>query len=104
MGVAVVAIRLAVYVDDDCLTGSRSHIEAEEVQNAFPNVEVVVASSASDEGDYRHLVAAVPTHILNGRVVSLGNLTFDALSVAIRELATERVRSQRREDLRDRPS
>lgn len=88
MGVAVVDIRLEVYVDDDCLTCSRSLAVAGEVQDAFPDVEVIVVGPTSELGDYRHLVAAVPTYILNGRVVSLGNPTFQALSAAIREVAT----------------
>lgn len=80
------SIRLEVYVDDDCLTCSRSLAVAADVRNAFPEVDVLVVGPDSAQGGYRHLVAAVPTYILNGRVVSLGNPTLTDLSAAIRGL------------------
>ncbi len=80
-------IQLEVYVDDECLTCSRSLALAAEIGAAFPGIDVVVVGPESVEGAYRHLVAAVPTYILSGRVVSLGNPTFEDLSAAILELA-----------------
>ena len=82
------AIRLEVYVDDECLACSRSLAVAAQVQDAFPDVDVAVLRPDSDEGAHRHLVAAVPTYILNGRVISLGNPTLAELSDAIVGLAT----------------
>lgn len=83
----MVPIRLEVYVDDDCLNCSRSAALAAEVQAAFPGIEVAVLEPPHERGTYRHLVAAVPTYILNGTIVSLGNPTFARLSEVIEELA-----------------
>ena len=80
-------IRLEVYVDDDCMTCSRSFAIAAEVQDMFPEVEVLVLGPQDEAGDFRHLVAAVPTYILNGKVVSLGNPTAADLGDTIRHLA-----------------
>lgn len=77
------SIRLEVYVDDECLVCSRSLAIASQIRTAFPDVVVVVVGPESDDGLHRHLVAAVPTYILNGQVVSLGNPTFADLSAAI---------------------
>lgn len=81
-------IRLEVHVDDDCFACSRSLALAAEVGAAFPDLDVRIVGLQSEDGGYQHLVAAVPTYILNGRVVSLGNPTLEALSAAIRELLT----------------
>ena len=40
-------------------------------------------------GEHRHLVAAAPTYILNGRVVSLGNPAHAELHGAIQRLREE---------------
>lgn len=82
------AIRLEVYVDDECLTCGRSFDVAAEVQDAFPELEVAILRPDSDGGIHRHLVAAVPTYILNGQVISLGNPTLADLTAAITWLAT----------------
>ncbi len=80
-------IELEVYVDDGCAVCARALTLAAAVQAAFPEVRVAVVSSGRDEGTHRELVAAVPTYVLNGRVVSLGNPTFEEIEGAIAAIA-----------------
>lgn len=85
-------IELEVYVDDGCLICARAVALAAQVQEAFPGARVVVVRSERDGGEHRGLVAAVPTYVLNGRVVSLGNPAFDDLEATILEVASGRSR------------
>lgn len=82
-------MRLEVYVDDECLACSRSRSVASEVRVAHPDLEVVVLPPHDDGAQHGHLVAAVPTYILDGRVISLGNPRFEDLDAAIRARANE---------------
>lgn len=76
-------IVLEVYVDAGCLACRRAEALAGEVAAAHPEVTVRVVRGAADGGTHHELVAAVPTYVLNGQVVSLGNPLRSDLDAAI---------------------
>lgn len=71
-------IKLQVYIADDCWICAETHRIVEDVTSNFPAVSVeFLDMAASDRPDS---VFAVPTYMLNGRVISLGNPTRHQLS------------------------
>jgi len=71
-------IKLCVYVERDCWNCQEARALAQEMAEAFPqlHVEVVEMAQGVDRPDG---VFAAPTFTLNGRVISLGNPTREAL-------------------------
>jgi hypothetical protein len=69
-----------------CFTCNRSRALAERVRERFPAVVVRVIDLTSEEGEHGDLVAATPTFVLNGRVLSLGNPSEGELEAAISAL------------------
>ena len=79
------AVELQVFVEAGCALCQRALRLAEEVEGAFPElaVRVIDASEPSGRPDD---VFAVPTFVLNGRVLSLGNPKRSLLHHAIESL------------------
>ncbi len=69
------APRLEVYVSSQCLNCDEAVRLAEEAAALFPTVvvRVIDLDLEVDKGPPPDPVVAVPTYVLNGRVVSLGN-------------------------------
>ena len=67
------APRLEVYVSSECLNCGEAVSLAEEAAARFPAVVVRVIDLDVDQTPPPDPVVAVPTYLLNGRVVSLGN-------------------------------
>jgi alkyl hydroperoxide reductase subunit AhpF len=68
------APRLEVYVSSECLNCGEAVRLAEEAAERYPNVIVrVIDLDQLDGNPPPDPVVAVPTYLLNGRVVSLGN-------------------------------
>ncbi len=69
------APRLEVYVSSQCLNYDEAVRLAEEAAALFPTVvvRVIDLDLEVDKGPPPDPVVAVPTYVLNGRVVSLGN-------------------------------
>jgi Thioredoxin domain len=68
------APRLEVYVSSECLNCGEAVRLAEEAAERYPNVVVrVIDLDQLDGNPPPDPVVAVPTYLLNGRVVSLGN-------------------------------
>ncbi len=88
-GAGVATVSLEIYVERDCFVCQTSERLAAGVQAAFPDVKVHVIDLGGPGGEHRHLVAAAPTYILNGRVFSLGNPAHAELHRAIRRLREE---------------
>jgi alkyl hydroperoxide reductase subunit AhpF len=66
--------RLEVYVSSECPNCGEAVRLAEEAAQRYPNVEVQVIDLEQLDGNPPpDPVVAVPTYLLNGRVVSLGN-------------------------------
>jgi hypothetical protein len=71
-------VKLQVYIADDCWSCEETRRIVADVTPDFPSVLVEFLDMArSDRPDS---VFAVPTYLLNGRVISLGNPTRHALS------------------------
>jgi Thioredoxin domain len=67
--------RLQVYVSSECVNCAEAHRLAREVADRFRDVVVEVIDLAADVqiGQIPDVIVAVPTYLLDGRVVSLGN-------------------------------
>ncbi len=66
-------VLLEIYIQDGCFGCQRSFELAERARGAFPEMQVEVIDMLSTDGIYRSQVAATPTYILNGEIISLGN-------------------------------
>ena len=64
---------LEIYVQDGCFGCQRSFELAERARGAFPEMQVEIIDMLSTGGVYRSQVAATPTYILDGEIISLGN-------------------------------
>ncbi|HEY5640220.1 MAG TPA: thioredoxin family protein [Dehalococcoidia bacterium] len=64
---------LEIYVQDGCFGCQRSYELAKRAREAFPEMQVEIVDFASTGGIYRSQVAATPTYILDGEIISLGN-------------------------------
>ncbi len=64
---------LEIYVQDGCFGCQRSFELAERARGAFPEMQVDIIDMLSTGGIYRSQVAATPTYILDGEIISLGN-------------------------------
>ena len=67
-----IAVRLDVYVEAGCPSCKRALKIAQEVDEVYPDMTVTVIDVAEADGQPAD-VFAVPTFVLNGAVVSLGN-------------------------------
>ena len=70
-------MRMDVYVKDDCWTCEETHRIVADVAPHFPEVEVQLLNL--EEVPRPEEVFAVPTYMLNGRVIFLGNPIRDEL-------------------------
>ena len=66
-------IQLQVYISQDCWTCEETIRIVQEVSPQFP--EVMVEILDTEETALPEGVFAVPTYVLNGRIISLGNPT-----------------------------
>ena len=66
-------MELAVYVEAGCHGCARAQEIVEVVRERFQGLTVRVIDLASSDEEAPEVVFAVPTFLLNGRVVSLGN-------------------------------
>lgn len=82
---------LEIYVERDCFVCLASESMAAGLRAEFPDVEVDVIDLGGSGGEHRHLVVAVPTYVLNGRVFSLGNPSHAELRREIDRLREEHV-------------
>ncbi len=64
---------LEIYVQEGCFSCQRSLELAERAREAFPEMQVSIVDFASAAGIYRSKVAATPTYIVDGEIISLGN-------------------------------
>lgn len=76
-------VKLQVYVKEDCWTCAESRRIVAEIAPQFPqiSVELVDMETPSRPQD----VYAVPTYVLDGRIISLGNPYRDELRREIKE-------------------
>lgn len=65
--------RLEAYISDDCYGCGEAREIAEEISTRFPDVEVEIISLDALETQRPSAVFAVPTFLLNGELLWLGN-------------------------------
>ncbi len=83
------AVKLQVFVQTDCDICSRARQLAKHADEQFPNLEVDIVDMNETEPD-RDDVFAVPTFVLEGRVLSLGNPQESELHDEVASLLSER--------------
>lgn len=69
--------RLEIYVTDNCWACEESHRIARRVREEYADVEVKLVDLDSEDKPTQ--VFAVPTYVLNGRVIFLGNPSLEQL-------------------------
>lgn len=77
---------LTVYISDDCWSCEETQRILDEIGSQFPNLLLDLVNSRLEplpDG-----VFAVPTYLLNGKVISLGNPTREALQKRLTDLFT----------------
>jgi hypothetical protein len=72
-------INLDVYVEQSCRPCDHARELAKLVQRRFPEARVRVVDLSLTAGDRPDAVFAVPTYMLNGELLSLGNPEKDEL-------------------------
>ncbi len=80
------SVCLEIYVEKGCRICRRSLSLASEGVDRFPQGPVRVVDVSSGGGEYRRLVTATPTFVLNGTTFSLGNPSSAELERAIADL------------------
>lgn len=74
---------LRIYVEPRCVACERALGLAGEIRDCFPALEVEVVDLSRPEVSRPDYVFAVPTFVLNGRVLSLGNPRRSRLVAAV---------------------
>lgn len=64
-------VKLQVYINEDCWSCDESRKIVAEIAPQFPDVKIELLDLNSEEQP--DFVFAVPTYVLNGRIISLGN-------------------------------
>lgn len=67
---------LHIYIADDCWSCHETRRIVADILPQFPEVNIELRDMSQDKPDD---VFAVPTYVLNGRVISLGNPTREEL-------------------------
>lgn len=80
------SIQLDIYIEPDCLTCEYAHEVAEHVRRELPEVKVRMIDLSEPETSAPPSIFAVPTYVLNGERLSLGNPDKDQLLQQLREL------------------
>jgi len=83
---------LEIYVQEGCFSCRRAFELAERAREAFPEMQVDIVDFASDAGIYRGKVAATPTYIVDGEIISLGNPSPAELEAMLAVRATRATR------------
>ena len=78
-------VRLDIYVASHCLAGQEAQRLAIEAARRFPDAEIRLINL--DETPPPEQIVAVPTYVLNGRIISLGNPEPEALFAQMAPLA-----------------
>jgi len=79
-------VKLQVYVSEECWTCAESRRIVAEIAPQFPEISVELLDM--DSSNRPEHVFAVPTYVLDGRVISLGNPYRDQLRQEIRDALT----------------
>jgi len=78
-------MNLTIYVEEGCAGCQRARRLAVDAARRFPALEVGIVDIGAHGADLPDDVFAVPTYILNGRVISLGNPTSERLHLELED-------------------
>jgi hypothetical protein len=81
------ATRLIIYIERGCESCQPAISIAEEVQRQAPDVQVDLIDLAEEPHQRPDSVFAVPTYVLDGRILSLGNPRLDDLLETLNQQA-----------------
>ena len=70
---------LEIYVEAGCSTCERAWELADAMTHLYPGISVDVVDISSSDREVPEAVFAVPTYMLNGIVISLGNPSYEEL-------------------------
>jgi glutaredoxin len=76
-------MRLDIFVEPGCACCEAAIATAAEIARRFPELKVKLIDLAEAREDIPEAVFAVPTYILDGKMILLGNPRLDDLSAAI---------------------
>lgn len=76
-------VKLQVYIKDDCWTCAESRRIVADIAPQFPQISVELVDM--ETSNLPQDVFAVPTYVLDGRVISLGNPYRDVLRREIKD-------------------
>ena len=79
-------IKLDVYISESCWSCRETERIVEDMRKQFPDVDMKLLDI--DPDDWPHAVFAVPTWVLDGQVISLGNPTRDGLRSKLSDAQT----------------
>ena len=82
-GVTDMSAYLKIFVEPRCEACERALSLAGDMRDRFPALEVVVVDLSKPGADRPDYVFAVPTYVLGGRVLSLGNPRRSRLVAAV---------------------
>lgn len=71
---------LRVYVSGTCLISERSAVVTDEIQRQMPNLIIEIVDINTLLEPLPNVVFSVPTYVLNGKVISLGNPDADFIN------------------------
>lgn len=77
------SLLLRIYVARHCATCAEARRLAEEIRRTYETVEVETMELDGEDSANPDDVFSVPTWVLNGKVISLGNPSFNELSVQL---------------------
>lgn len=78
---------LTVYIADDCWSCAETQRILEDVVPQFPNLLLNLVNTAQQP--LPENVFAVPTYLLNGKIISLGNPTREALEKRLASISAK---------------
>lgn len=73
--------KLDVYVRDNCWSCEEAQNIVTDMRKQFPDIDIALLDISPDE--WPNEVFAVPTYMLNGKVISLGNPTREGLQTKL---------------------
>ena len=71
---------LEIYVEAACSTCERARELADAMTRLYPGISVDVVDISNSDHEMPEAVFAVPTYMLNGIVISLGNPSYEELT------------------------
>ncbi len=83
---------LEIYIQEGCFGCQRSSALAERAREAFPEMQVEIVDFGASRRVYRDQVAATPTYVLGGEIISLGNPSPAELETMLAMRATRTTR------------